>query len=92
MNDLHTPTTDTGGDSIWMRILSAVVLLVLFALAETALWIMAIIQILWRALNGEANARIAEFGQTVSVWTGHAVKYLTGASEARPFPWDETKD
>ena len=88
MTDMNA---DTGRDkeSFWMRLFSAIVLLVLFALAEAVLWVLTILQLIWVPINGQKNAAIAEFGARLADWAGAAIAYLTGAEEARPFPWND---
>jgi hypothetical protein len=76
-------------EGLWMRVLSAIILLVLFALAETALWIFTVLQLIWLPLTGAPNAKIAELGKPLSEWIGKTVLYLTGAAEKRPFPWSD---
>jgi hypothetical protein len=77
-------------EGFWMRLLYAVVLLLVFALAETVLWVLTAIQLLWQLLMKERNAGVAEFGAQLADWTRDAVAYLTGAREEKPFPWSET--
>ncbi|SPF81029.1 DUF4389 domain-containing protein [Pseudoprimorskyibacter insulae] len=82
------PVTDQ--EPIWKRILYAVVLLILFAIAETVLWVLTALQIIWVPLTGGPNKAIADFGKTLADWTRNAVAYLTGAAADKPFPWADT--
>lgn len=76
-------------ETIWIRLLYTVILLLLFALAELVLWAATLLQIILRAVNGTLNPRIAEFGDKLGDWTRDAVRYLTGASPQKPFPWSD---
>jgi hypothetical protein len=46
-----------------------------------------VIQFLWLVVTGEKNANVAEFGASLAKWQGGAARFLTAASEDRPFPW-----
>jgi hypothetical protein len=37
----------------------------------------------------EPNEQLAEMGTTMGVWIAKAVRYQTGASEVKPWPWTE---
>ena len=77
-------------DEIWQRFLYAILLLILFALVETLMWLMAAGQILWMLFNkNQANDNIAEFGARLGVWLKRAAMYLSGTTDEKPFPWRE---
>ena len=87
MMDDTVNTASPRGESRWMRVLYTVILLLLFALAEAVLWVATVLQVIVTAINGGANPRIAAFGERLGAWTRSAVRFLTGASEDKPFPW-----
>ncbi len=78
--------------SRWARLLPMIVLMLCFAVAETALHLIALIQFIWALVNGEANDQLAEFGSSLSEWMSQNAKYLTYASEEKPFPWAKWPD
>ena len=77
-------------DEIWERFLFSILLLVLFALVETLMWLMTAGQVLWMLFNkNQANDNIAEFGARLCVWLKRAAMYLSGTTDDKPFPWRE---
>jgi hypothetical protein len=73
--------------AIWMRGLYMLLLVLAFGVAQTLLCVTAIAQFLWLLFNGEANSQLAQFGNSLSRWLADAARFLTGASDAKPFPW-----
>lgn len=87
-----TQTDDRRG--VWMRGLWMLVLAVLFELGKVVLFVAALVQFLWLLVNRERNEPIADFGAELATWQGQVTRYLTGATEARPFPfarWGEVE-
>ena len=72
---------------VWMRGLFMLLLLLAFALAQSLLWVIAIAQFCWLLFAGEHNAPIARFGRSLALWLAETARYITCASEMRPFPW-----
>ena len=64
-----------------------VVLLILANLALTVLGICALFQFLWMLFTRERNALIAEFGGQLANWLAIAARFISGASDEKPFPW-----
>ena len=73
--------------SPWARLIPMIVLIICFGLAEAALYIIAIIQFIWSAVNGQPNEQLTDFGKSLSKWVSQDAEYLTYASEEKPFPW-----
>lgn len=76
-------------DSMWERLLFGLLLLFMFAVAETLLWAVTIAQFFWMVFAGRPNDHISEFGARLGVWVKRSVFYLSGTSEEKPFPWRE---
>lgn len=72
---------------IWMRGLYMIVFAIFFAIAETVLGVLALVQFFWMLFAGERNQAIADFGQSLGLWIRRVVEFQTGASEEKPFPW-----
>lgn len=86
------PTTDKrrvsfGNSAVWMRGLYMLLLLLAFWVAHGLLCVAAVAQFLWLLFAGEANSLLAQFGKSLSRWLADAARYLTCASEMKPFPW-----
>lgn len=77
-------------ENVWMRGLWMLVFLFLFALAETLLGVIALIQFLWMVFTKEKNRGLADFGEILANWVSDVALYQSGKSDQKPFPW--TKD
>lgn len=72
---------------VWMRGLWMLVLVFLFALAETVLFACAVLQFLWMLFSGKKNSNIAKFGDSLGRWLAATARFQSGATEEKPFPW-----
>ena len=87
-----TDNDDNSGDyeSMWMRLISMIIIGVLLSFAQSLFWVVAIIQFIIMVFNKrEPNEQLAEFGTTMGVWMAKSVRYQTAASEVKPWPWTE---
>ena len=75
------------GRNVWMRGLYMFLLLLCFGLAEVALYVSAIMQFGWLVFTGAPNDSLLRFGVSLSVWIADTVRFITCASEDKPFPW-----
>lgn len=73
--------------SIWMRGVFMIIFAVLFGLAETVLFVCAIVQFFWTVFKGEPNMGLRKFGFELSEWLKQVAHYQTFVTEERPFPW-----
>jgi hypothetical protein len=65
------------------------ILAVLLNLAQTIAWVCAVLQILWMVIARSRNDALADFGQGLGNWMAATARFLTGASDRRPFPWNK---
>lgn len=87
---IHGEQPDAEQENLAMRLLFMVLIWFMVSLAHTVLGVVTIIQFIIMLLNkGEANERLAEFGTDLGVWVAKAARFLTGASEVKPWPWTE---
>jgi len=93
MTDNDRPAAEDGferRDALWQRLLFMALFLVLFAIAETLIWAITIVQFLWMLFNaGRPNQSIAEFGARLGVWLKRVAAYQSAATDEKPFPWRE---
>ena len=85
------PDTDKADyESMWVRLVSMIVIAVLLSFAYSLLGILTVIQFIIMVFNKrQPNEQLAEFGTTMGVWMAKAIRYQTGASEVKPWPWTE---
>lgn len=76
-----------GDTAVWMRGLFMLLLLLAFGVGQGLLWLLAIVQFLWLIFAGEPNAFLARFGQSLSLWLAETGRYVSCASDVKPFPW-----
>ncbi len=74
-------------ENIWLRGLWMLLFAVLFALAETILWVVALVQFLWMVFTKEKNELLVEFGRDLGKWLQEVARFQSGATEVKPFPW-----
>lgn len=90
MTDTDTQTDmpiEERGGNIWMRGLFMIILAIFFAIAESLLVALAVVQFFWVAITKEKNRAIADFGASMSEWLAAVGRYQTFVSDERPFPW-----
>ncbi len=89
--ELNEPGHDTGESgedgNIWLRGLWMLLFAALFALAETILWVVALVQFLWMLFAKEKNELLVDFGRDLGKWMQDVARFQSGASETKPFPW-----
>ena len=69
------------------RSLMTVVLIIGFAIAESTLWLFAVIQFIIFLFKGEPNRFIAQTASSVSSWIASIIKFVMFASNSAPFPF-----
>ncbi len=82
-------TEVTEKQSRWQRLIPMIILLVGMSAAEALYYILALVQFIWAMIEGEPNERLTKFGASLAEWTRQDGRYLTYASEEKPFPWAE---
>lgn len=77
-------------DTLVMRIVFTIMLSMMMGVAQTILGLLVVIQLIIIALNkGAKNENLADFGTDLGVWMAKAVRYMTAASNVKPWPWSE---
>ena len=77
--------------SPWLRGLHMLILAILFAVAETVLFVCTLVQFGWLVVTRTRNPHIASFGEQLARWLAKTALFQTGASEDKPFPWSDWK-
>lgn len=81
------PESDVGKSPFWPRAAFMVAFAILFAIAETVMLLVAVLQALWLAFAKAPNPRIKAFGASLAAWLAQAGRYQACATEEKPFPW-----
>jgi len=74
--------------STWLRLLYMVVFGALYALSRFVVFAVVVLQFFWLLFTGSANPKLTAAGQSLATYTYELVRYLTFASDVRPFPFD----
>ena len=75
-------------ESLWMRLLSMIIIGLMLSIAQTILYALAVVQfILMLTRKGRPNVEIAWFGKRLGDWLAKATRYQTAADEEKPWPW-----
>jgi hypothetical protein len=83
---------DAGKRSVWKRGLFMLLFAVAFAIAQTLLNLLAIVQFLWLLFANEPNQFLLRFGRSLSVWFADAARFLSCTTDEMPFPWKSWPD
>jgi Domain of unknown function (DUF4389) len=77
---------------VWKRGLVMLLFAIAFGIAQVVLNAIAIVQFLWLLLAGEPNQFLGRFGRSFSVWLAETARFMTCASDDKPFPWRQWPD
>ncbi len=75
--------------SRWQRLIPMIILLIGFSLAEAVYYLLALVQFIWAMIEGKPNERLTKFGESLAEWVRQNGRYLSYATEEKPFPWTE---
>ena len=73
---------------VWPRILWIVVMTMLISVAQSILFAVAVLQMVFLiAQKGRPNEELGDFGAMVGAWIAKAARYQSAASDQKPWPW-----
>tara|TARA_R110001599_G_scaffold37303_2_gene115973 strand:- start:737 stop:1051 length:315 start_codon:yes stop_codon:yes gene_type:complete len=78
-----------GSADFWLRLLYTLLLALAWQVTELLLIVVVILQIGFRVVTAKADPRLAEFGGSLSAYAAQIGRYVTGASEQKPWPFME---
>jgi Domain of unknown function (DUF4389) len=73
----------------WLTALYMIFFLFAFGIGQSVLGFVAVVQFVWLLASGGPNRTLGRFGVSLSRWFADAVRFLTCASDDKPFPWKE---
>ena len=77
----------------WMRLVYMILFAVVFGVAEMVVAFVVLAQFAFKLFGGEANPRLAEFGDGLAQYFRQIIAYLTFHTEDMPYPvapWPQT--
>jgi hypothetical protein len=84
---IEEPTTAVGKSEVWKRGLIMLVFMFGFGVGQSILYLTTVAQFLWLLVPKETNKLLVEFGQSLAVWLAQIARFLTCATDEKPFPW-----
>ena len=72
---------------VWMRGLFMLLFMIGFMFGVWVLNFLAIVQFVWLLVAREPNQFIASIGSSLSIWLEDIGRFLTCATDDKPFPW-----
>ena len=85
--ETRTPDDKPSTRDVWMRGLFMLLFMMGFAIGQWLLNILAVVQFVWLLLAREPNQLLARFGTTLSLWLAEIGRFLSCATDEKPFPW-----
>ena len=75
-------------DELLLRLVYMVLMGFMISVAQTILFAVAVVQFVILLVNRRTpNERLADFGCMVGAWVAKAARYLSVATDAKPWPW-----
>jgi hypothetical protein len=71
----------------WLRLIFMLVFAAILQLASIVMWVLVIAQFIFSLITGEDNFNLRKFGRSLSIYIFDTLKFLTYASEEKPFPF-----
>jgi len=75
--------------NIWLRALFMILLGMLYSLAGTVLFVVAVLQFVFVLLGSGPNARLLAFGHSLGSYIQQLVNFQTFNTEEKPFPFSD---
>jgi hypothetical protein len=76
----------------WKRGLFMLLFAIAFGIAQLILNAVAVVQFLWLLFANEPNRFLLRFGRSLSTWLADVARFLTCASDDKPFPFRSWPD
>jgi hypothetical protein len=71
----------------WLRLLFMLIFAAVLQVASIIMWILVIAQFIFSLITGQDNVQLRKFGHSLSIYIFDTLKFLTYASEDKPFPF-----
>jgi hypothetical protein len=72
---------------VWRRGLIMLLFAIAFSIGQVVLNAVTVVQFLWLLFAGVPNRFLRGFGASLSAWLAAVARFMTCASEEKPFPW-----
>lgn len=89
-DDRPTAPLDKSGEPLWKRAVFMLIIGAMLSVAQSLLFLVAVIQFIVLLIDQrQPNERLADFGCMIGAWVAKAARYLSIATDAKPWPFKE---
>ncbi|MGI9357539.1 MAG: DUF4389 domain-containing protein [Rhizobiaceae bacterium] len=78
--------------SIWLRLVSMIVLAIAFNVAEIVIFAVVVFQFLATLFTRKPNTQFSRFGHSLACYLQQIIAFMTFATEEKPFPFSPWPD
>ncbi len=90
--EIKAPEDKPSTRAVWLRGSFMFLFMIGFAIGQWLLNVLALVQFLWLLVARERNQLLARFGNTLSIWLAEIGRFLSCATDDKPFPWRSWPD
>ena len=89
-DDRPTAPLDKPQEPLWQRLIYMLIIAAMISIAQSILFLIAVIQFIVILIDRrQPNERLADFGCMVGAWVAKAARYMSVATDAKPWPFKE---
>jgi hypothetical protein len=90
--ETKAPDARPTAQEVWIRGLFMLLFIIGFTVGQWLLNFLSVVQFVWLLFAREPNHFIATFGNSLSIWLAEIGRFLTCATDDKPFPWRPPPD
>jgi succinate-acetate transporter protein len=89
-DDRPTAPLDKSEEPLWKRLIFMLIIAAMISVAQSILFLIAVIQFIIILIDQrQPNERLADFGCMVGAWVAKAARYMSIATDAKPWPFKD---
>lgn len=89
-DDRPTAPLDKSEEPLWKRLVFMLIIAAMLSIAQSILFLIAVIQFIIILIDQrQPNERLADFGCMVGAWVAKAARYMSIATDAKPWPFKD---
>lgn len=73
----------------WLRLVFMLLFAAILQIASIIMWALVLLQFLFSLVTGQDNTNLRQFGHSLSTYIFQILKFLTYASDEKPFPFSD---
>lgn len=81
--------TTVSSDAFWLKTLYVIGFFLVFRIMDVVLLLLTVTQWVFQLLTGSANPALVRFGVGLSLFLAQITRFLSGATEEKPFPFQD---